>query len=271
MPSSQNNAQAFNPNSLNLVRVASYKRLIEAPLIRAWENVLDWAHLSHLHATTFGHIALDEAGPWGWRTWSNVSRTDYIELCVVDDARYVARSYERGQQVSEIWTTLGPEGERTRVDVEFYFPDIDDSAIEMLGDAIVGLYTQLWDEDEDMMCQRHVRLTERRNDASEIELGSETALLQRLQAGASIHFQLARCEYQLRAVNGTLMAHSSICPHLLGPLTDVDISSGTVRCPWHGYEFDLASGECLVPAQAQCKLAPAPTLVNVEGSIIARR
>jgi nitrite reductase/ring-hydroxylating ferredoxin subunit len=188
---------------------------------------------------------------------------------VVDDTRYVARSYEHGQQVSEIWTTLGALGDHTRVEVEFYFPDIEAALIESLGCAIVTLYTRLWDEDEDMMRQRHARLTEHRDSACEVELGSKTVLLERLEAGATVHFQLRRREYQLRAIAGELVAHSSICPHLLGPLTDVDLSSGTVRCPWHGYEFDLTSGECIFPPQARCVLAPAPALVNVAGTIIA--
>ena len=71
MPANQQNATLFNPNALNLTRVATYERLIRAPEERVWENVLDWEHLPWLHKTSFGYIELDEAGEWGWRTWSN--------------------------------------------------------------------------------------------------------------------------------------------------------------------------------------------------------
>lgn len=35
------------------------------------------------------------------------------------------------------------------------------------------------------------------------------------------------------------------CPHAGGPLHEGTVVRGCVVCPWHGYRFDLASGECL--------------------------
>tara|TARA_R110002049_G_scaffold108853_10_gene257405 strand:- start:443 stop:1258 length:816 start_codon:yes stop_codon:yes gene_type:complete len=270
MPISQPHAEIFNPNALHMVRVAIYDRLVAAPLIRVWENVLDWAHLPWLHESSFDYVELADAGDWGWRTWSNSAHTDYVELTVVDSARYVARSYSSGQQVSEIWTTLGAEAEQTAVHVEFHFPDIDAASVEPLGSAMLSLYTRLWDEDEAMMCQRHRRLQERRDSATEISLGSEQALLQSLREGATILFQLKKQEFQLREQAGRLIAHASICPHLLGPLTDADLSTGRLRCPWHGYEFDLDSGACVFPPTASCKLATAPQIINIDDEIIAK-
>jgi nitrite reductase/ring-hydroxylating ferredoxin subunit len=270
MPASQINTTLFNPNLLNLVRIATYDRQVAAPLTRAWENVLDWAHLPHLHETSFNYVELDEAGDWGWRTWSNDEHTGYVELTVADSERYVVRSYAGDQQVSEIWTTLTAEDERTCVHVEFYLPDISGNQIEHAGSAILSLYTRLWDEDEAMMRQRHARLIEYRDDAVEVDLGSELSLLQRLESGARVLFQLEKCEYQLRVLDGELVAHSAICPHLLGPLTDTDLSAGALRCPWHGYEFDLESGECINPKGANCKLAAAPRLSKLNGNVVAR-
>ena len=172
--------------------------------------------------------------------------------------------------MSEIWTTLGAEAEQTAVHVEFHFPDIDAASVEPLGSAMLSLYTRLWDEDEAMMCQRHRRLQERRDSATEISLGSEQALLQSLREGATILFQLKKQEFQLREQAGRLIAHASICPHLLGPLTDADLSTGRLRCPWHGYEFDLDSGACVFPPTASCKLATAPQIINIDDEIIAK-
>jgi nitrite reductase/ring-hydroxylating ferredoxin subunit len=135
---------------------------------------------------------------------------------------------------------------------------------------MLSLYARLWDEDEAMMRQRHHRLQEKRDSATEVVLGNEASLFQRLATGAKILFQLQRQEYQLREWQGELIAHSAICPHLLGPLTDADLSTGRLRCPWHGYEFDLESGKCLQPGDARCSLAPAPTLKKIAGQIIAR-
>ena len=269
MPTSQLHAKDFNPNALNLVRVASYDRKVNAPLVRAWENVLDWAHLPHLHSSTFDYVAVADSGNWGWRTWSNAAQTDHVELTIADTQRYVVRSYLSGQQVSEIWTTLTPADEHTDVHVDFYLPDIEATSLEAVSSAILSLYTQLWDEDEAMMRQRHHRLHEQRDAATEVTLGSEASLLQSLQGGATVIFQLKKQEFQLRERNGTLIAHTTICPHLLGPLTDVDLSTGKIRCPWHGYQFDIESGECVVPRDASCRLAPAPRILEIDNQIVA--
>lgn len=37
---------------------------------------------------------------------------------------------------------------------------------------------------------------------------------------------------------------NSICPHMGGPLEDFDEEPGKVRCPWHGWMFDIKSGVC---------------------------
>lgn len=34
------------------------------------------------------------------------------------------------------------------------------------------------------------------------------------------------------------------CPHRGGPLVEGRVSGGEVRCPWHWYRFDLATGTC---------------------------
>jgi nitrite reductase/ring-hydroxylating ferredoxin subunit len=42
--------------------------------------------------------------------------------------------------------------------------------------------------------------------------------------------------------DGTLLAHATTCPHWLGPL-GAAAEDGIVRCPWHGYLFDIRTGE----------------------------
>ena len=51
-------------------------------------------------------------------------------------------------------------------------------------------------------------------------------------------------------VNGEYYAFSAECPHAGGPLDEGEIEDKVVICPWHGAEFDVATGEALtMPAQ----------------------
>lgn len=34
------------------------------------------------------------------------------------------------------------------------------------------------------------------------------------------------------------------CPHAGGPLAEGDLDGDQVRCPWHGWGFDLNTGKC---------------------------
>jgi nitrite reductase/ring-hydroxylating ferredoxin subunit len=55
---------------------------------------------------------------------------------------------------------------------------------------------------------------------------------------------------------GALVAHSTICPHWLGPLEEAAPENGVLRCPWHGYLFDLRTGASV--DGRGCRLAPEP-------------
>ncbi len=41
---------------------------------------------------------------------------------------------------------------------------------------------------------------------------------------------------------GRVFALSETCPHRGGPLHAGQVTRGVVRCPWHLWQFDLASG-----------------------------
>jgi len=45
----------------------------------------------------------------------------------------------------------------------------------------------------------------------------------------------------VRTADG-LRALDGICPHQGGPLTEGNICDGALRCPWHGYDFNLDTG-----------------------------
>lgn len=48
------------------------------------------------------------------------------------------------------------------------------------------------------------------------------------------------------AGDGRFYACGAICPHEDGPLADGWLEGGAAVCPWHGFDFDLASGACRV-------------------------
>ena len=52
-------------------------------------------------------------------------------------------------------------------------------------------------------------------------------------------------------VGGVLRAMDGICPHRGGPLGMGTIEHGKIVCPWHGWEFDPASGASNHDAQTR--------------------
>jgi nitrite reductase/ring-hydroxylating ferredoxin subunit len=59
------------------------------------------------------------------------------------------------------------------------------------------------------------------------------------------------------AGGGRIHATSPLCPHEDGPLGDGWIEGGAVVCPWHGFDFDLATGECRVDRDLAITVYPA--------------
>jgi nitrite reductase/ring-hydroxylating ferredoxin subunit len=47
-------------------------------------------------------------------------------------------------------------------------------------------------------------------------------------------------------VDGELYALDGVCPHAGGPLGQGNLDGCVVTCPWHGWQFDVTTGEnCL--------------------------
>lgn len=42
---------------------------------------------------------------------------------------------------------------------------------------------------------------------------------------------------------GTFYAISNVCRHQGGPLAEGDLEGTVVTCPWHGWTYDVTSGE----------------------------
>jgi nitrite reductase (NADH) small subunit/3-phenylpropionate/trans-cinnamate dioxygenase ferredoxin subunit len=46
-------------------------------------------------------------------------------------------------------------------------------------------------------------------------------------------------------VDGKFHAIDDVCPHRGGPLGEGFLEGKNVTCPWHAWEFDVTSGQCL--------------------------
>jgi nitrite reductase/ring-hydroxylating ferredoxin subunit len=60
-------------------------------------------------------------------------------------------------------------------------------------------------------------------------------------------FRIVACE------DGTLLTHSTICPHWLGPLDGGAPQNGILRCLWHGYRFDVRTARAPTGAAIGCR------------------
>lgn len=52
-------------------------------------------------------------------------------------------------------------------------------------------------------------------------------------------------ELALYNVNGEFYATENFCPHKGAPLADGTLCEHIIECDWHGWQFDVRTGECL--------------------------
>ena len=64
--------------------------------------------------------------------------------------------------------------------------------------------------------------------------------------------------------DGEFYAIDNTCAHRGGPLAEGSVSGTSVTCPWHGWEYDVRSGECAMDASVTVQ----PFTVKVEGDDI---
>jgi len=204
---------------MRLTPVATYERTVRASLDRVRENVLDWEHLPWLHPETFSHVRLLDRRRDGFRVESALrgAPADLLQIDVRLEPGgliYHSRTVEGPGAGTDIVTRLEVlDAHATGVAVEFLVPEVAPDRAARIGAFYVRLYTLLWDQDEAMMIRRQAFLDGRlANAMREVE------------------------------VSGARIRHATVCPHLGGPLDDAPVEDGCVRCPWHGYRFDLRTG-----------------------------
>lgn len=248
--------------------VGTYRRVLPVTLERMYENTLDWEHLPHVHASSFSTIRCVESGNWGWRAEVTNPRgaASVIELRLDRNCRrWITRTLRGANQGAEIWTHAFPiGGDRVDIVVDFFVPDVAAGARAKVGAAYATLYSQLYDEDVAMMVGRQRQLDRRVTAAGETE--REANLGPRVELQLPLRLRLAGRDYVVADVDGELAAYPAWCPHQLGPLHAAPLESGIVACPWHGYRFDVLSGECV--SGQSCRLSQLPQVEERRGDIV---
>jgi nitrite reductase/ring-hydroxylating ferredoxin subunit len=255
--------------------VGTYRRELPVSLERLYENAIDWEHLPYLHRSSFSRIEPIESGDWGFRArvWTHPfeeQRGLVIELKIDRDCRrWITRTLEGSGIGTEIWTHAFSLAERTTlVVVDFFVPGAAETAAVRLRDYYQRLYARLYDEDVAMMTVRQTEL-------DRIRAGQPSGQATRLVIGeiADLHARLpletdfAGMRFKVVELGKKLVAFSARCAHQMGPLAEGRIEGGVVECPWHGYRFDIRSGECV--SGAACRLAPAPTVkIASDGKVV---
>ncbi|MBK8482676.1 MAG: Rieske 2Fe-2S domain-containing protein [Proteobacteria bacterium] len=74
--------------------------------------------------------------------------------------------------------------------------------------------------------------------------------------------QLAGQTVAIFRVADRFYATSNACPHAAGPVAEGDLSGTELTCPWHGWRFDLATGECLTVAGERLKTFAVKTVAD---------
>jgi nitrite reductase (NADH) small subunit/3-phenylpropionate/trans-cinnamate dioxygenase ferredoxin subunit len=70
------------------------------------------------------------------------------------------------------------------------------------------------------------------------------AQAEELQDGGSKAFSIGSNEIALFKHGEEYFAVANECAHYGAPLCGGYVRNGAVMCPWHGWQFDLRTGEC---------------------------
>ena len=65
----------------------------------------------------------------------------------------------------------------------------------------------------------------------------------------------------LTRVGDAVYACADACAHKAGPLSEGRLSGTRLACPWHGWMYDVRTGECVFPGRG-AKVASYPVRVE---------
>jgi len=245
------------PEVSRLDHVGTYQRSLPVSLERMYENALDWEHLPHLHGSSFTAIRCEDSGAWGWRAWvTGANGADsLLELRLDRDCRrWITRNLQGPNQGAEIWTHVFVTAPRELdLVIDFFVPDVPAQARDKVGLAYARQYELLYDEDVWMMSERQSQLDQR---LDSVQTQARMTLDKPSDDALPLQFSLSGRAFMLSRFEDQWVVYPAACPHQLGPLTGDVSGNGEVVCPWHGYRFDVISGECT--HGGQCRFGRRP-------------
>jgi nitrite reductase (NADH) small subunit len=92
----------------------------------------------------------------------------------------------------------------------------------------------------------------------------KVASLSELAAGCCKMVDVNGKAVALFNVNGTVYALDNTCLHRGGPLGEGELEGETVSCPWHGWQYNVKTGENVMDPAVKVAVYP----VQVEGGDI---
>lgn len=70
------------------------------------------------------------------------------------------------------------------------------------------------------------------------------ASLSAVEAGETVLAEVGDTEVALFMCRGKVVATQGQCPHAEGPLHEGEVEGTVLTCPWHGWTFNLETGQC---------------------------
>jgi nitrite reductase (NADH) small subunit len=74
--------------------------------------------------------------------------------------------------------------------------------------------------------------------------------------GAAKEFCVRDHTLCVATLHGKPLALDNVCPHRGGPLAEGTVEHGKIVCPWHQWEFDLATGQATQAATVKAIAYP---------------
>ena len=80
--------------------------------------------------------------------------------------------------------------------------------------------------------------------------------LEALAPGSGLAVNIGGKEIALFNAGSEIYAIANVCPHQGGPLGEGTLQGKEVTCPWHAWQFNVQTGECLTtPGVSQQRYA----------------
>lgn len=82
-----------------------------------------------------------------------------------------------------------------------------------------------------------------------------------LPDGRLTPFDIEGTRIVLARVGDAVYACGGVCSHKGGPLADGKLSGTRLACPWHGWMYDVRTGECVFPGRG-ARVPTYPTRID---------